>query len=290
MYADLIAGCIAGSSGVVVGHPLDTLKTRLQCSRNYRGFADCLRQSLKTENALGLYRGMFAPLASAGLLHALLFAGYGATLKLLHRNDANTFDSRKELPIGEVMLASAVGATLQLIPAIPVEVLKTNLQVVNSLPQVTLTTSGTAVISYTGPVNCARSLIATNGVSALYKGGTVMFFRDSIGFTFYIPIYEVLYRRLKRSSVGEVSSQLLAGGIAGSLSWWTICPLEVLKNRLQTRQNGVGSENPLNLVRDIYRREGFFAFWRGGMVMACRAFPVNAVIFLIYSKVLRALE
>ncbi|KAH7673212.1 hypothetical protein AAVH_42308, partial [Aphelenchoides avenae] len=67
------------------------------------------------------------------------------------------------------MLASAVGATLQLIPAIPVEVLKTNLQVVNSLPQVTLTTSGTAVISYTGPVNCARSLIATNGVSSLYK-------------------------------------------------------------------------------------------------------------------------
>lgn len=118
-----------------------------------------------------------------------------------------------------------------------------------------------------------------------------MFFRDSIGFTFYIPIYEVLYRRLKKkTSVGEVPSQLLAGGVAGSLSWWTICPLEVLKNRLQTRQNGVGAESPLRLIREIYQSEGFFAFWRGGLVMACRAFPVNAVIFLIYSKLLRMLE
>lgn len=43
------------------------------------------------------------------------------------------------------------------------------------------------------------------------------------------------------SSIFPVISdfQMLAGGIAGVLCWWSICPLEVVKNRIQTDTTGL---------------------------------------------------
>jgi hypothetical protein len=55
-----------------------------------------------------------------------------------------------------------------------------------------------------------------------------------IGFNFYIPIYELIYRRL-RGKNNEYTTQatLVAGGCAGVAGWNTILPWDVIKNRMQ---------------------------------------------------------
>uniref|UniRef100_A0A1I8BWX5 Malate dehydrogenase n=1 Tax=Meloidogyne hapla TaxID=6305 RepID=A0A1I8BWX5_MELHA len=50
MYKDLLAGYIAGSSGILIGHPLDTLKTRVQLNKNSSiGFIKIAKEIFKKE-------------------------------------------------------------------------------------------------------------------------------------------------------------------------------------------------------------------------------------------------
>lgn len=43
-------------------------------------------------------------------------------------------------------------------------------------------------------------------------------------------------------------------------------------------------------ILDIYRNEGIRAFYRGAFLLVVRGFPVNAVIFCVYSKTVEFLE
>ena len=54
------SGCFAGACGIVVGHPLDTLKVRVQTGID-RG----------PLNLRSLYSGVFTPLITAGCIQAL---------------------------------------------------------------------------------------------------------------------------------------------------------------------------------------------------------------------------
>nr|CDJ94851.1 Mitochondrial substrate solute carrier domain containing protein [Haemonchus contortus] len=49
MYADFIAGWAAGGAGLLVGHPLDTVKARLQTMNAYKGIVDCAIKTARQE-------------------------------------------------------------------------------------------------------------------------------------------------------------------------------------------------------------------------------------------------
>lgn len=65
---EFVAGGLGGMAGVIAGHPLDTLRIRLQQPGIHRvpklSASGFLRKIVKSEGASSLYRGMGAPLAS----------------------------------------------------------------------------------------------------------------------------------------------------------------------------------------------------------------------------------
>ena len=90
---------------------------------------------------------------------------------------------------------------------------------------------------------------------------------------------------------------LLCGGIAGVVTWASIFPLDALKTRLQTQdfhavraeQQSLVSTNAMSerapsaarrgvsvIAMEMYRQEGWTAFFRGLGVCSARAFIVNA--------------
>ncbi|RKO84563.1 mitochondrial carrier domain-containing protein, partial [Blyttiomyces helicus] len=69
----VISGGFAGIASVLVGHPFDTLKVRLQTSNEYKGIADCFKQTIKRDGPLGLYKGMMSPLIGITPMFALSF-------------------------------------------------------------------------------------------------------------------------------------------------------------------------------------------------------------------------
>lgn len=82
---------------------------------------------------------------------------------------------------------------------------------------------------------------------------------------------------------------LMAGGIAGTFSWLISFPIDVVKSRLQV--DGIDGKarykNALDCVRISYKEEGLAFLTRGLTSTLMRAFPMNAVCFLVVSYVMK---
>ena len=74
---DVVAGTIGGITTVLVGHPLDTIKVRLQTNTEYSSMLQCVRATLAKEGLSGFYSGMSSPLAGEALFNAVQFLSYG---------------------------------------------------------------------------------------------------------------------------------------------------------------------------------------------------------------------
>ncbi|ETN78061.1 hypothetical protein NECAME_03020 [Necator americanus] len=251
----------------------------------YKGIVDCAMKTVKQETVYGLYKGMWVPFLTTGALHSLLFAGYGMALRVLHPGESNV-EARKDLPMSEILIASICGTLAQVIPVIPVELLKTRLQVQRE--NVSRSSKHSRNL-YSGPVDCAKRIVETEGFSGLFKGGKVIFLRDNIGYLFYIPVYEMILRLTRSRNVNETGAQLFAGGCAGVAGWLSVCPLEVVKNRIQV-ENVACKTTATEVARRIWRHEGASAFYRGGLTMSIRGFIVNAVVFLVYENIFSLID
>lgn len=51
-----IAGTVSGMTKCLVGHPFDTIKTRMQTNPKFSGPWECLERTLKLEGIRGLYK------------------------------------------------------------------------------------------------------------------------------------------------------------------------------------------------------------------------------------------
>ena len=80
---DILSGTVGGFAQVAVGHPLDTIKTRMQMQGQpgaevYKGMMDCCTKMFQREGFSGFYAGAFSPLAGAAFHNASLFLWWGA--------------------------------------------------------------------------------------------------------------------------------------------------------------------------------------------------------------------
>lgn len=89
MISDVFAGTVGGVAVVLVGHPFDTTKTRLQTAPSgfYQNTIDCVRKTLQWEGTSGFYRGIYSPLAGQMFFRASSFATFYSTVKYLQDGD-----------------------------------------------------------------------------------------------------------------------------------------------------------------------------------------------------------
>ncbi len=67
------AGAAAGSTMTLIGHPFDTLKTRMQTNNAYASTWACARQTVAAEGLLAVYKGLGPALATTCLTSGLRF-------------------------------------------------------------------------------------------------------------------------------------------------------------------------------------------------------------------------
>jgi solute carrier family 25 carnitine/acylcarnitine transporter 20/29 len=146
-------------------------------------------------------------------------------------------------------------------------------------------------------------------VRGLYFGGGVTSIRDSVGYGFYFWSYELSKRVLHADSETDTPRQaglkiLLAGGIAGVVTWASIFPLDVIKTRVQTQPFSAPTppeaestpllkpfkrKGAIEIARQAYVNEGLAVFFRGLGICSLRAFIVNAVQWAVYEWMMRML-
>lgn len=266
---DFIAGWIGGCAGIIVGHPLDTLKVRQQ----FGGKSNLWKTGIKTlsgEGVSGLFKGLFYPVISSGAINSIFFGVYGVTLNFFQKCD----DQRPSY--SAIFWSGCVGGTVQLAIACPVELIKVKLQSQMAGPA-----------KFRGPWHCTRHTLQHQGVSGLYRGLVPHAWRDGPGFGAYMLLYEMSLSALGGRETSGASQQFLAGGFAGVMCWLSVLPFDVIKSRMQADDlDRPRYKNMLDCARQSYAEGGWRLFTRGWFAMSLRAFPVNAVTFLVYELLL----
>ena len=287
-WKNFIAGGVGGVCAVSSGHPLDTIKVRLQTmptpqpgqSPLYRGTWDCFVKTLKLEGIRGLYKGMGAPIVGVTPIFALSFFGFGLGKDIV-RNV--TGDKSENLSLAKLFVAGGVSGVLTTIIMAPGERIKCLLQV----------QAASSEKLYNGPVDCAKKLYRSGGIRSIYRGTILTLCRDVPASGMYFASYEWLKNILtpagKDPSELSIGSVLFAGGMAGILNWAVAIPPDVLKSKFQTapegKYSGVG-----DVVKDVMKNDGFKGMYKGFTPVMLRAFPANACCFMGYELALKVLN
>lgn len=161
MSADFWSGYGSGAIGILVGNPLDLIKTRIQAGPGASSFPG---SALERSN---LTRGAAAPILGYGALNALLFVTYNRSLALLTTGDLNDWPERP--PAWSVWAAGALGGFATFVVSAPTELVKCRAQVSNP-PRSSL--------------EVTRELWKHGGLRGLYLGGAITSIRDSVGYGF----------------------------------------------------------------------------------------------------------
>ncbi|CAL4915716.1 unnamed protein product [Urochloa decumbens] len=296
---DLAAGTVGGAAQLVVGHPFDTVKVKLQSQPappRYAGAGDAVRQTLAAEGARGLYKGMGAPLATVAAMNAVLFTVRGQMEAVL-RSEPGV-----PLTVGQQVVAGAGAGVAVSFLACPTELIKCRLQAQSALATAAAPTPAFAAVAapaaaakYGGPVDVARHVLRSEGgARGLFKGLVPTLAREVPGNAIMFGVYEATKRALAAAAAGgeeDTSSEqlgrgslILAGGLAGASFWGSVYPADVVKSVLQVddhkRPRYSGS---MDAFRKILAADGVIkGLYKGFGPAMARSVPANAACFLAY--------
>ncbi|KAL6302149.1 mitochondrial carrier [Sparassis latifolia] len=269
-----LAGGFGGVAAVLVGHPFDLIKTRLQTASpgTYTGAVDAVRKTVARDGAAGLYRGVVPPLLGVTPMFAVSFWAYDMSKALILAVTPKR--TSQELSIPELATAGFLSAIPTTIVTAPVERAKVLLQVQGQ---------GQSGKQFTGVFDVVKHLYKEGGIRSVYRGSAATIWRDGPGNAAYFAAYEVTKKLL--TPAGSSPSELnlgaivIAGGTAGVAMWSIAIPPDVLKSRIQSAPTGTYS-GFLDCARKTIAADGVGALWKGlGPAMA-RAFPANAATFV----------
>lgn len=280
-----IAGTVGGLFSVTVGHPLDTIKVRLQTTAilaqktKFRGTFDCIMQTVRREGALALFKGLSPHLLLSVPVASLTFWGYGMGLKLQSKDQ--NFDALTPV---EIFNAGLISGTCVSAVVVPFYLVKCRLQVQQL---------SSASAQYKGPTSLAFHIFRTNGVRGLYRGLSANLLTAPATGCYFLS-YEYLTRALlpagtSRDDVGSLPV-LIAGGIAGTVWWLVGLPADVLTSRIWTAPEGKYPRGVRDALRELVRNEGVFALYKGIVPVLLRAAPEGAALFWGYEITLKAIN
>ncbi|XP_046852752.1 mitochondrial carnitine/acylcarnitine carrier protein-like [Xenia sp. Carnegie-2017] len=284
---NFIAGGAGGVCLVVAGHPLDTIKVRLQTqpkvapgeSPIFTGTFDCARKTVAKEGFFGLYKGMATPIVGITPLYAFCFLGFTVGKKLQEKNPNEEMSNFQNFNAGMVAGVFTTGIMT------PGERIKCLLQIQQA---------STGEAKYNGPLDCAKKIIKESGIRGLYKGTCATLLRDLPGTGMYFMTYELLLKSMtpEGKTRSEISPLMIltAGGFAGMANWSISIAPDTMKSRLQTAPDGTYPNGVRDVFRQLIREEGPQALFKGITPIMLRAFPANAACFLGYEMAMKVLN
>ncbi len=198
-------------------------------------------------------------------------------------------------------IAGSVGGLLQCIALVPSEVVKCTMQTTNLHGTDVSTVQGSAFHQTTITV---RKIFQKEGIRGFYKGFGPTALRDIPSIGFYFFTYTRSRDWMGKLEQGDTPLEpgqthhepssmatMIAGGLAGTISWVVVYPMDVIKTVTQVSKGPVlgnpkaySDMNSLEVGRTLLRHHGVQIFFRGLGPTVLRAFPVNATTFFFYEK------
>ncbi|CAF0766824.1 unnamed protein product [Brachionus calyciflorus] len=266
---DFIAGLVAGTFSLAVGHPIDTVKSLIQ-TRGQNSIKESVKFLLKEKKSVGFFRGLSLPLIGYGPIASALFGIYGNTLKYLENGD------KKDPSLDKIFIAGSIAGAVLTIPTNPLELVKIQLQTHRRTEQ-------------SGVLDCLKQIYKKEGFRGYFKGCMALTLRDSFSYGNYFYMFEYFRRKGKAYGfTSQIFVDLVCGGLAGALSWLSIMPFDVIKSKQQADLDKNATIR--KLADKIWKTEGIKGFYRGSTATVIRGFIVNAVTLCTYIQTLKFLK
>ena len=262
-----LSGGVGGLCCVLVGHPFDLIKVRLQTGGTGT-IASLFAQTLRTSGPLGLYQGVSAPLIAVTPMFAVSFWSYDMGQRLVRYAKGGP----AELALTDKCVAGGLSAIPTTAIMAPSERIKVLLQTA-------------APGQYRGFFDCLVQVYRTGGLPSVYRGTGLTLMRDIPGSVAWFGVYEAAKLSFMQmqglSDTQQLSSLavLTAGGLAGMACWTVSIPFDVLKSRFQSAPDGTYPGGARDVLRKLLREEGPGALLTGIKPALLRAFPANAACF-----------
>jgi hypothetical protein len=274
LLIDSTAGTVGGCVGVLVGSPLDVIKTRMQAAAPAQASVFAVLRETWTRSGLrGLFRGSLASCLGQAPNNAIVFGTFGSVRRLLDGESSSGAAS-----VANVFAAGSVAGALQAVAVAPFDGVKVQQQV--------------SIASAPSLISVARNQLR-HGV--LMRGAVATIMRDTPTCGAYFASYEAVCTMWRTRDEADARCEppvlvtLFAGGIAGLLSWSLALPLDVIKSRVQSTPPQAPTPRISDVAVALYAEAGLKGFFKGALPCILRAVPVNAVTFLVYDKCLRLL-
>lgn len=213
LWHSVAMGTFSGVTCVVVGHPLDTIKVRMQTGAT----GPILR---------GLFRGIVPPLLAVTPSWIGVFLAYGAALKVVGSND-----------LGSVALAGGISGLAYSVVMCPFELVKVNAQKSQVSTLEALRKVWRAAAEGSGSTSAAAaggSPRILNGLKGMYRGMGSCVGRDVAQSAVYYYCAESLNRSSRMNQAFGDATPLVAGACTGLAHSIAEFPFDTVKNRFQT--------------------------------------------------------
>ncbi|QRV98108.1 mitochondrial carrier protein [Ceratobasidium sp. AG-Ba] len=265
---DLTAGSVGGAAQVIVGQPLDTIKTRAQIAPKgmFKGPMDILTQTIRKEGFLALYKGMASPLIGIAGVNSLLFTSYAMSKRIV--------SPFPDLSLPQIAAAGAMAGAANSVLASPVEMFKVRMQ--GQYGAV-----GDKKLS-TVFWDMWREWGFRKGVM---RGFWATVAREIPAYAGFYTGYEFMKRKFQAKYGADVPVwALLASGSCGGICYWLSCyPLDVVKSRVQLANTPPkGLDYIAQELRTIVREGGMSGLFRGLSPSLLRSIPAAASTFAAY--------
>ena len=204
----LFTGSIYGATHTLTGHPLDTVKSKMQIQKEFAKSTatEVIAKTMKSEGPIGFFRGCLPPLWGSMVYRGVMMSGYEYAFTWLEKNYEENGFIRSELFLGlrpMVPLASVFSAAARGILENPIEYAK--------------------VMGQTGQKWQFKDI---------YRGFGFQVMRTT---ALLIPIFSIIDIARRRTKMLETlpGNFVVTAGASG-LSYLVVWPLETLKNLAQS--------------------------------------------------------
>ncbi|KAK4178154.1 putative succinate/fumarate mitochondrial transporter [Triangularia setosa] len=293
---NLIAGGGAGMMEALVCHPLDTIKVRMQLSKRgrvpgqaKRGFIRTGVEIVQKETALGLYKGLGAVLTGIVPKMAIRFTSFEWYKQLLANKETGVVSGQALFLAG-----LSAGVTEAVAVVTPMEVIKIRLQAQHHSMADPLD-----VPKYRNAAHALYTVVKEEGFGALYRGVSLTALRQgsnqAVNFTAYTYFKEWLYQWQPEHLGGNLPSYqtTLIGLVSGAMGPLSNAPIDTIKTRLQKMKAEPGTsalQRITKIAGEMFKQEGFHAFYKGITPRIMRVAPGQAVTFTVYEYLKEKLE
>ncbi|XP_073990646.1 mitochondrial citrate transporter scheggia isoform X2 [Rhodnius prolixus] len=266
-------GGITGGIEICITYPTEYVKTQLQLdekggTKQYTGIIDCVKKTVKKHGFFGLYRGLSVLVYGSIPKSAVRFGAF-ETFKQA------SLDERGNLSLyARALCGLGAGIAEAIFAVTPMETIK--VKFINDRRAVEP--------RFKGFFHGVSLIVKEQGVRGVYQGLTPTILKQGSNQAIRFFVMETLKDKYRGGDPEKHVPKFVVGmfgAIAGAASVFGNTPIDVVKTRMQGLEASKYS-GTLDCFIQIWKNEGFSAFYKGTIPRLSRVCLDVAITFMIY--------